>query len=92
MTPAELKKVHMEVATLCGLIEKVDVEGALAEMESVRKSAQVLEPIIWAQTKDTHIRMTALMEATLTYQRTVNNIREVVVADHKPASPFILPA
>lgn len=91
MSPRELARIQREVAAICAMLDGLDLDGASALMENVRKTAGAADPVLWAKMKDTHIRMAALMGAALTFKNTVANIRGIVKEERAPLSPIILP-
>ena len=95
MSPSELRAIQTEVAALASVLQTMDLDGAVDLavdlMEQVRKTAQVVDPLVWAKSKDTHIRMIALMQAAQTFKNTVDNIKGHIPEKRKP-SPIILPA
>ena len=85
MTPTQMKRVQQQVAVIVGLLHGLDIEGALALMDRVANQAKVVDPILWAKAKPAHERMTRLMDAARTFQRTTEHVRDEI-----PVAPKVL--
>lgn len=78
MTPKELVAVQHQVAVIIGLMQGLNLEGALVLMQQAGKQSKFTDPIMWAKTHRAHERMTTLINAALTFQRTVEKIRDEI--------------
>ncbi len=85
MTPKELAYVQAQVAVAIQVLKDLDLEAAFDLMERTREAAKAADPVLWARSKDAHIRMTALVGAALTFQKTFQHIQEAV-AEARPAA------
>ena len=89
MTIDGMRRVQQQVAVVIGLLGGLAIGDALDLMERAAKQTRIVDPIMWAKTRSAHQRMTNMMRAALTFQRTVGAVREEIAdavkfADESP--------